>query len=106
MMSEDKMAGARGRVLRRCAAGVAVVAVPVVLMSAVTVTPAWAEDAPHGQTAAGGGPSPTTPIDAFSDHWQQYHKGKDFTQEPKTIESDPGHYAQIHEEMAGHMLGQ
>jgi hypothetical protein len=46
----------------------------------------------------------TTPVDAFSDHWQEYHKGKDFSQEPSNAANDPDTYTKIHQEMFENML--
>jgi hypothetical protein len=48
---------------------------------------------------------PTTPIDAFSDHWHEYHYGKPITDEPGVILGDPAGYADIHVEMFKAMLG-
>ena len=66
---------------------------------------AFAAEKHHDNAGVNSGFTPTSPVDGFADHWEQYHKGKDMTQEPKTITSDPGNYAKIHQEMAGHMLG-
>jgi hypothetical protein len=66
---------------------------------------AFAADKHHDDAGVHSGFTPTSPVDGFADHWEKYHKGKDMTQEPKTITSDPGNYAKIHQEMAGHMLG-
>jgi hypothetical protein len=96
----------RARRLRRWLAGVASVTAPVVLMCALSAGTASAEESHHGHQKPGGGFTPTTPVDAFADHWEKYHKGKDATQEPKTIASDPGNYVKIHQEMGQHMLGQ
>jgi len=79
----------RARRLRRWLAGVGSVGRPggpVVLMVArcrrVRPQPRY----PTGRhQKPGGGFTPTTPVDAFADHWEKYHKGKDATQEPKTI---------------------
>jgi hypothetical protein len=83
----------------------AVLTLPVLALSALAVGTASADE-DHGHHKPGGGFTPTTPVDAVADHWEKYHKGKDITQEGKTITSDPGHYMKIHQEMVQHMLGQ
>jgi hypothetical protein len=55
----------------------------------------------HEETGFG----PTTPIDAFSDHWHEYHYGKPITDEPQAIMNDPTGYVGIHVEMFKAMLG-
>jgi hypothetical protein len=106
LMTEHNLAPIVRRPLRRLFVGMAGVAAPVVLMCALTAGTASAAESHHGHQTPGGGFTPTTPVDAFADHWEKYHKGKDATQEPKTIMSDPGNYMKIHQEMAQHMLGQ
>lgn len=89
------------RNLPRWVARAAVVAIPVVALSALVVGPAAA----HEKHDEGAGFSPTQPVDAFADHWEEYHKDKDITEEPNTIVSDPDNYIKIHQEMAEDMLG-
>jgi hypothetical protein len=82
----------------------AVLTLPVLALSALAVGTASADE-DHGDAQSQSAPSPSQPVDAFADHWEEYHKGKDATQEPNTIASDPNNYMKIHEEMAQHMLG-
>jgi len=102
MNEHNLAAGIRG-VVRRCLAGVAVLAVPVVLMSAVSVGTASAHEG-HDHGDEGGGWTATTPVDAFADHWEEHHKGKDPASEPSTIASDPNNYVAIHQEMMENAL--
>ena len=105
-MNEHNPALTTRRRARRRLAGVAGVTAPVVLMMALSAGTASAAESHHDHQKPGGGFTPTSPVDGFADHWEKYHKGKDATQEPNTIASDPGNYAKIHQEMVGHMLGQ
>jgi hypothetical protein len=112
-MSDHKMSR-RGRLHRAGRTG-AIVAGGVLAVSAVATGTASAHEgedhsmdvagyeAPAGAEAPAF--SPTTPMDAFVDHWMEYHYHKDITEEPQTIMADPQHYANIHAEMAKAMLG-
>jgi hypothetical protein len=102
-MNEHNLAAVIRKGLRRWCAGMAVLAVPVVLMSAVSVGTASAHEG-HDHGDEGGGWTATTPVDAFADHWEEHHKGKDPASEPSTIASDPNNYVAIHQEMAENAL--
>jgi hypothetical protein len=103
VMNEHHPATLERRGMPRWIARAAALTLPVLALSALAVGTASADeghdDAQHS------GPSPSQPVDAFADHWEKYHKGKDATHEPNTIASDPNNYMKIHQEMAEHMLG-
>ena len=76
------------------------------VVGAVAATGAIMASAGVGTASAHEGSfGPTTPIDAFSDHWQKYHYGKPITDEPKAIVDDPANYTNIHVYLIEAMLG-